>query len=184
MELLLALAVAATLMGLAIPLTSSALDEMRTAMAARYVAGRIMAARVDALQRSASVALRFEPSSGDYTMAVYVDGNRNGVRTSEIASGIDTQLSPQERLGDRFADVRFGLAAGIPDLDGAMQFDDRDGVRVGTPAILTMSPDGTATSGSVYIRGRRGQYAIRVLGATARTRVFQYHIGASGWVVR
>ena len=37
-----------------------------------------------------------------------------------------------------------------------------------------MSADGTATSGTLYVRGRRVQYAVRVLGVTGRTRMLQY----------
>ncbi len=36
-----------------------------------------------------------------------------------------------------------------------------------------MSADGTATSGTLYVRGRKGQYAVRVLGVTGRTRMLQ-----------
>lgn len=183
-ELLLTLAIAATLTGIAIPLTTSALDEMRASMAARYLHGRIIAARLDALQRSTCVALRFQAAERDHTLAVYMDGNRNGVRTVEIASGVDPMLSPPEHLGNHFTDVRFGLAAGIPDLDGIARASEDDGVHVGSAGILTLSPDGTATSGTVYIRGRRTHYAVRVLGATGRTRIFQYHPGAREWVVR
>jgi hypothetical protein len=153
-------------------------------MAARYLAGRIVAARLDALQRSTRIGLRFEPWAGDYTFATYADGNRNGVRTTDIADGTDPQLASRERLGDRFSSVRFGLTAGVPDLDGTLAGYDADGVRIGIPRILTLAPDGTATSGTLYIRGTRRQYAIRVLGATARTRLFQYHTGAREWIAR
>ena len=153
-------------------------------MAARYLAGRLMATRLDAVQRSTRVALRFEASDGDYAVATYADGNRNGVRTREIADGTDPALLAGERLGEHFAGVRFGLGPGVPDLDGVREVDPSDGVRVGSARILTLSPDGTATSGTLYIRGRRGQYAVRVLGATARTRMFQYHAGAGAWIAR
>jgi len=183
-ELLFVLAIIATLAGIGIPLTTSALDEMRVGMAARYVAGRIVGARLDALQRSTALGLRFDAGGVDYTFATCVDGNGNGLRSAEITSGTDPQVTPPEFLGQRFADVQFGLAAGVPDLDGARQGEDADGVRIGSSRILTLGPDGTATSGTLYIRGKRGQYAIRILGATARMRVFQYRIGAGEWIAR
>lgn len=183
-ELLLAMAIAGTFLGMAVPLATSALDEMRTAMAARYLAGKVLAARLDALQRSACVGFRFEDAGTDYVFSAYADGNQNGVRTTEIASGVDPMVTMAERLTDRFANVRLELAAGIPDLDGARQVTDSDGVRIGSPRILTLSPNGTASSGTVYIHGTRAQYAVRVLGATARTRVFQYQRGADRWVLR
>jgi hypothetical protein len=183
-ELLFVLGIVATLAGIGIPLTTSALDDLRVGMAARYVAGRIIAARLDALQRSMALGLRFDAGGADYTFAACVDGNGNGLRTAEIANGTDRQLAPAEYLGQRFADVRFGLAAGVPDLDGTREAEDGDGVRIGPARILTLGPDGTATSGTLYIRGRRGQYAIRVLGATARVRILQYHTGANAWIAR
>lgn len=183
-ELLLCVATSATLLGMAVPLAASALDDLRTATAARYVAGRVLSARIDALQRSTCVGFRFEASESDYSFATYADGNQNGLRTAEFSSGVDPLVTTGERLGDRFPGVGFGLAAAVPDLDGARQMTDTDGVRVGSPKILTLSPDGTASSGTVYIRGARAQYAVRILGATARTRVFQYQRGADRWVLR
>ena len=183
-ELLLGLALVATLAGIAIPLATAGLDEIRTAAAAQYLAGRIVEARVDALRRSARVGLRFEPAGASYVIATYVDGNQNGIRTSEIADGTDPRLSRGERLDHHFAAVRFALAAGVPDLDGLRQAAESDGVRLGAARILTLSPDGTATSGTLYLRGARGQYAVRVLGATARTRTFKYHAGAGEWIAR
>jgi len=178
------LAIVSGVLATALPATISGLDEMRTAMAARYLAGTITSARFDAAQRSACVALRFEPVGSDHTFAAYTDGNGNGVRTADIADGTDPPLRTAERLAVRFTDVRFALAAGVPDLDGNRETADTDGVRIGTPKILTMSPDGTATSGTLYLRGRRSQYAVRVLGATGRTRVFRFHGGTGAWLLR
>jgi prepilin-type N-terminal cleavage/methylation domain-containing protein len=182
LELLLVMAIMATLSVVSIPLTAAALDEVRTAMAARYLEGRIMNARMTAIRRSTKVALRFEASDGDYRYGEYSDGNGNGVRSAEIASGLDPEIAPAESLGSRFPGVTFGLQAGMADVDG-----DRstatDGVRVGSSRILTLGPDGTATSGTLYIRGRRGQFAVRILGVTGRTRVLRLHPGTGQWIV-
>ena len=173
LEVLLVLATSFTMGALAIALTSSAIDEMRTAVAARYIAGRIGSTRIDAVRRSSAVALRFEAVGDDYMYAPYEDGNGNGVRTAEIHAGIDRPLGPYERLGDKFPGVRFELTPGAPDADGQAGTGS-DGVRIGSARMLTMGVDGTATSGTLYVRGRRGQYAVRVLGVTGRTRMLQY----------
>ena len=183
LEILFALAVAATVTATAIPWVSGALDDMRTGMAARYVASRIGATRLDAVRRSSAVALRFEPSGSDYRFAPYGDGNANGVRSAEIRDGVDPGLGPFERLEDRFAGVRFELGAGLPDADG-LGGTGQDGVRIGTARILTMSSDGTATSGTLYIRGRRSQYAVRILGVSGRTRMLQYSATDHSWTSR
>jgi hypothetical protein len=140
---------------------------------------------MDAVRRSRAVGLRFQSDPDtDYAFAAFGDGNGNGVRTSEIGDGIDVSLGPVERLRDRFPGVSFGLAGTVPDADGRVGTGE-DGLRIGTARILTMSSDGTATSGTLYIRGRRqGQYAVRVLGATGRTRMLQYDPGSRTWIDR
>jgi hypothetical protein len=182
-ELLFAAALAATMTSIAVPLLDHAADDLRTAMAARYVAGRIHASRLDALKRSSAVALRFLPGEPDYTYRPFVDGNGNGIRTADIVAGIDKPSGGAEQLGDKFGGVRFGLQAGLPDADGVLSVN-TDGVRIGTARILTLSPDGTATPGTLYLHGRRAQYAVRVMGLTARTRVLKYERGASKWTTR
>jgi len=182
-ELLLVVALIATLAGIALPMTNDAVDELRTAAAARYLAGQIRNGRMDAIKRSRVVALRFQAAPTDYTFAFYIDGNRNGVRTADIGRGIDRALTSPQRLRDHFAGVHFSLDAAIPDVNGNTG-GGTDGVRIGAGRILTTSPDGTATSGTLYVRGRRAQYAVRVLGATGRTRVLKYDTGGRLWISR
>lgn len=180
-ELLFAIALGVTVAALAIPIGGYALDDMRTRGAARYLAGRVAAVRFGAVNRSRATALRFVAASRDYTFAAFVDGNGNGVRTIDIQSGIDTPLGSARQLGSDFRAVHFGLALDIPDVDGARN-STSDGVRIGTARILTIGPDGTATSGTLYVQGVRAQYAVRVLAATGRTRVLKYEPGSRSWV--
>ncbi len=138
---------------------------------------------MDALKRARSVAIRFEAEGSDYTLRSYLDGNGNGVRTTEIRSGVDEPLGAARHLSDDFRDVHFALAADIPDADG-ITGSGTDGVRIGSARLLVTSPDGTATSGTLYLRGRRAQYAVRVLGATGRTRVLKFEPGRGTWTSR
>ena len=180
-ELLFAMALSIVLLGLAIPVGGDALDDMRTRAAARYLAGRIANSRLGAINRSRAIGLRFLAGTPDYQFGAYVDGNGNGVRTTDILGGMDFPLERSRQLGTDFRGVHFGLTIGIPDVDGAGNTN-ADGVRIGTARILTMSPDGTATSGTLYVLGSRAQYAVRVLGATGRTRVLKYEPGSRSWV--
>lgn len=180
-ELLFAIALGIVLSALALPIGANALDDMRARAAARYVSGRIATARLGALNRSQATGLRFLASSPDYQFSAYVDGNGNGLRTAEILAGVDTPLGPARQLGSDFRNVHFGLAIGVPDVDGVRNTS-ADGVRIGAARILTITPDGTATSGTLYVQGTRAQYAVRVLGATGRTRVLKYEPGSRSWV--
>jgi len=182
-EVLFASALAITMVGLALPVFDRSADDIRTAMATRYLAGRIHAARLEALKRGTAIALRFELEPRGYRFTPYADGNGNGVRAADIAAGTDRPAGAAERLEDKFRDVTFGLLPGIPDADGAVSTNP-DGVRIGSARILTLSPDGTATPGTLYLHGRRAQYAVRVLGVTARTRVLKFEKGARRWITR
>jgi prepilin-type N-terminal cleavage/methylation domain-containing protein len=182
-ELLFVVSLMTVLLGIAVPISGDAIDDMRTGAAARYLAGRITSSRLEAINRSRAVGLQFLASSPDYQFAPYVDGNGNGVRTADIRAGLDPPVGASRQIGDDFRDVRFGLGAGVPDIDG-LRTTSIDGVRIGTARILTMSPDGTATSGTLYLQGRHAQYAVRVLGATGRTRVLKYEAGDHTWISR
>lgn len=181
LEVLLVTSIVATLAAVSIPVTAGALDELRTSMAARYLEARIMNARATSVKRSARIGLRFEPAGNDCRIGEYVDGNGNGVRASDIAAGLDLEIAPVEFIGGLFPGVGFGLHSGVPDIDGSFSTGS-DGLRIGSSRILTLGPDGTATSGTLYVRGRRGQYAVRILGITGRTRVLRFHPGTGQWI--
>ncbi len=183
LELLFAIAIGVTLAGISIPIATASLDYIRAASAARYMAGRLMSLRMEAIRRSTAVALRFEPSGDDYAYAVFEDRNGNGVRTADILAGIDRRISDYERVGHKFTGIRFALLPGTPDADGAPSASE-DGVRIGIARILTMTPEGSCTAGTLYLAGRRGQYAVRALGATGRTRVLEFNPGARTWIAK
>jgi hypothetical protein len=81
--------------------------------------------------------------------------SKGPARSSEIASGLDPEIAPSQRLADLFPGIPFGVQPGVRDVDGAL-FTTGDGLRIGASRLLTLGPDGTATSGTLYVRGRRG----------------------------
>ena len=184
LEVLFVLAILVVLLSMALPVTAEAIDALRTQGATRYLAARVLQGRMSAISRSTITGLRFVAvAGGDYWYRPYLDGNRNGIRTADINGGTDTPLAAVERIGDNFAGVSFGLMPGLPDVDGA-QNTGTDGVRIGSARILTTGPDGTATPGTLYVRGKHAQYAIRVLGPTGRVRVLQFRTGDRKWINR
>jgi hypothetical protein len=57
-----------------------------------------------------------------------------------------------------------------------------DPIRLSGTTLLSFSPYGTATAGTVYVLGRDGtQLAVRVLGVTGRTRVLRYQRSTNSW---
>ena len=179
-ELLLAVSTIATVAGIAVPIASGTVDDLRAAGAARHMAARIATIRLDAVRRAATVALRFEPRGTDYAFTTFVDGNGNGIRTADITAGVDTPIAAADLLRNHFPGVTFGLRSGVPDLDGGLG--STNGVRIGSTPFLSSAPNGSCTSGTLYLHGRRRQYAIRILGATGRVRLFAFENGARRWI--
>ena len=154
----------------AVPQLNSTIERTRTIGAARYLAARLALARSQAVARSANVALLLTVAGNGASVAMYVDENGNGVRTRDIAAGIDRPAAAPVRLTDLFPHVVLSLN------------DPGDSLAT-TSALMSFTPLGTATSGTLYLRGRDGsQYAVRVLGATGRTRVLRYVAATRTWL--
>lgn len=181
-ELLFAVAIVGTMTVMAVPQGLRALDDFRTRSAARYLAQRILDSRFTAIKRWTITGLRFETSTPDYRITSVSDGNGNGLRTVEIQSGVDNTLTEPECLEARFSGVSLGILAGVPDADG-QPAGGSDGVRFGASRLISLNPDGTASSGTLYLHGReRTQYAVRVLGVTGRVRILKYDFVGGRWV--
>jgi type II secretory pathway pseudopilin PulG len=165
----------ATLTAAAVPQVLTGLDDHRTSGAARYIAARLQRARMEAVMRSAIVALQFTQTSSGYSYAEYVDGNRNGVLASEMQSGVDWRHGAIERLTEQFTGVDFGVVPGLPPIDPGGTPPGADPIRLGAANRASFSPRGTATPGTVYIRGRDdAQYAVRIFGETGKTRLLKF----------
>ena len=180
------LALLALTAAIALPSVLGGLDDARAMAAARHVAALARLTRVQAATRSTHVGLRFEREGPTYRYAVYVDGNGNGLRSRDIRRGVDEAITSVERIGDRFPGVAIGVAAGVTRIsDGRVMMGGADPVRLGSADTLTFSPLGTATSGTIFLRSRTGrQYAVRVLGATGRTRVLEFRQETESWTAR
>jgi hypothetical protein len=173
-DLVFASAALCVLCAIAIPHTLTTIERSRGFAAARYLAGRMALARAQAVSRSRTIALRFVEGSQGISISVIEDGNRNGVRARDIDLHIDRLVDEAIILADLFPGVEIGLTPDAPVTDP---------VQLGGSTFLSFTPRGTATSGSIYVRGRDGtQWAVRVLGATARTRVLRFVPATGEWV--
>jgi len=182
LELLMVVSVSIVLSGAAIPLATNGVDRTRAAGAVRYVAGRMASARFEAVRRSAYVAIRFVQQSDGFWLRTYIDGNGNGVLSGDITRGIDTPITTDERLDHHFSGITFGILPNVTGLDPGQPFNAGDPVQIGSSTLLSFSPLGSSTSGTLFIRGQRGtQFAVRVLGATGRTRTFEFQFGEGRW---
>lgn len=170
-ELLFVAGTLAVLAAAAIPQITAGVERSRTAGAARYFASRLALARAQAVARSANVAVLLTAVDDTFIVATYVDGNGDGVRTRDITAGVDPMVGVPVRLSSLFPHV----ALFLNDPMATSTFD--------TSVLLSFSPLGTASSRTLYLRGAdRSQYAVRVLGATGRTRVLRLVVTSGAWV--
>lgn len=167
------LATLCILAAIAVPRATATIERSQALDAARYFKTQLMLARSRAVVRSVMVSLRFQQDARGFFFTVFADGNGNGVRTAEIDAGIDRPVEGPTRVSDMFPSVDIAMAA-----DGS-----GDPVQIGLSNLLSFSPLGTATSGSIYLRGRDGsRFTVRVWGVTARARLLRYVPARDEWV--
>jgi hypothetical protein len=183
LDLLVVLTAIALVSGMAFASVEHNVNATRETGAARAFAMRVRQTRLEAVRRSAGVALHFDTTSDVPHFRAHVDGNGNGVRTRDIASGIDPPLGAVAALDDGLGGVRFARAADVPAVgedDGGAE----GAIRVGAAGLLSFGATGSGTSGTIYLSGRTRQFAVRVYGPTGRVRLLEFDRRARAWVER
>lgn len=181
-ELAVAVGLMTTAMATALPQMLVGLDEARVAGAARYLSSRFYDTRIEAITRSAEVALRFTATNAGYVYAVFADGNGNGVLTRDIQRNIDRQIHAPEQLSSQFSGVDFGTLPGLPAIDAGSPAPGADPVKFGVSNMVSFSALGSSSSGTLYIRSRgNAQYAVRVVGSAAKVRIFRFDARSRRW---
>jgi type II secretory pathway pseudopilin PulG len=183
-ELLFACGLCATAAAVVVPQLSAGFDSLAAGGAARYVAARLQHARSEALRRNASVAVRFTTVAGRHRYGLYADGNGNGVLSRDILDGVDRAIGPAESLADQFSGVDFATRPGLPAVDPPAPPPGSDPIRFGASDMAVFTAAGTATPGSLYIRGRRAQFVVRVFGDTGKVRILRYQPSTNSWEAR
>jgi type II secretory pathway pseudopilin PulG len=135
-----------------------------------------------AVRSSVYTAIRFERQGGAVFYSVYQDGNDNGVRAADIASGVDRRVAGPFPLTSGAPGVRIGFNAGVPAVPPDSGTLSGDPIRFGSSDTLSFSPLGTATPGTFYLAGDAAQAAVRVTGGSARVRLMVWRGGK--WIER
>jgi type II secretory pathway pseudopilin PulG len=164
------------------------------------------------------------------TFRPYLDGNGNGLRSRDIATRVDPPLGPATTLAGSVGHLSFGLGPTVPAIadddtspgggpgtdagpgDGAGSDGSGDSgtpsdpIRLGASDLLSFSPTGSSTSGTIYLQGldpssasgrpdadrqRAGspqpmppQFAVRIYGATGRLRLLEFRPESGAWIDR
>ena len=182
-DVLAALALAALVSAATIPVVAGTLERERAWIGAQYLAGRLAHAQLESLRRGVSVALRIDLGEADASWQMFADGNGNGVLTSDIEDGIDLPIGPADSIGAHAKGVSVRLNQRVPDAGGSVWLEaGSDPLRIGSTSLLSCSPTGSLTGGTVYVASSRGpQMAIRITGSTGRMRVLRYDSVTGQW---
>ncbi len=162
-------------------------SRLRVELAAGEMTAVLHQARIYSAQRNARVAVRFETQpDGVVTHALYRDGDGDGVRNADIATGVDPEVRAPRRLAHLGRRIRFGFPAGIPPRDPGdpRRRLDRldDPIRFNRSDLASFSPRGTATPGTVYLTdGRRHLAAVRVNNRSGKIAVLIYDSDTEVW---
>jgi Tfp pilus assembly protein FimT len=183
-DVVIAVAITLVVLAVALPEVGGAMERERAFLGARHLAGLMQRARFEALRRGTTVALRFDVSSAPAAVRLFADGNGNGVSEHDIERGLDEAIAAEDRVGDHARGVDLLINQDVSDPgNGGRLAAGTDPVQIGRTSLLSFSPKGTATAGSVFVAATRGpQLAVRVFGATGRVRVLQFDPRTGQWV--
>jgi len=185
-EMLTVMAILAILSALTMPAILDLAGGLKLRLAAQRVAGTLRAARSYAVRHNAKVAVKFHTEEDPTTFALYRDGDRDGVRNTDIADGTDPMVWAKRRLNYLPGDVRIGFPPGRPPRepgDPRRRMKRRDDpVRFNRSDLASFSPTGTATPGSVYLTDARHRLAVvRVNNVSGKVTVLVYDQEKDAW---
>jgi Tfp pilus assembly protein FimT len=182
-DLVCATGLMAVIAAMSVPSLGAWLDRDRARLSARYLAGKLHQARMEALKRNVDVAVRFGDARDGYPFAVFVDGNGNGVLERDINDGVDLPIAPPDRLEDHFRGISLRVVESVPGAEASeVVAKGSNPLRIGSSKLVSFSPTGTCTSGSIFVAGQSApQAAVRMLGVTGRLRVFWFDRASRSW---
>lgn len=186
-EMLLVLALVALVALWTVPDLMRTSSLLRAQLAAHEVARALHTARMTAIRQRVRVAVRFDVSDPRFvTYTLYRDGDGDGVRNQDIASGVDPRIEPPRQLQRLGAGVRFGFPLGLRPrtIGDPRRFLDRldDPIRFNRSDLASFDPLGTSTPGTVYLTAGRGTLvAVRVFNRSGKIVVLTYDAESERW---
>lgn len=177
-EVLLALSLMLAAAGAAVPAALEVNRAMKLRAAGAFITAYLQQARLKAVTRSRPVGVRFRADEDDWRVGMYADGNGSGIRNADISAGVDAVMDAETAFAARCPSVRIARLPGVPDVNGMQG---GEAVRFGASGIATFDPDGSASSGSLYLTDGRTQLAVTVTPATGRVRLRRWDRQRQVW---
>jgi len=182
-ELLIAIAIIGLVTAIAVPQWQSLRRRTAVRAAAAEIRAIFRAARSRAITRGSNAGVKFTRSGNDWQYAIYDDGDGDGIRNDDIQSGVDRRVTALRYAcrGPELASIAL-LPSVKRDPDGDPILGGASPVQFNRSTICSFSPLGQATPGTIYLADSGDQeYAVRVLGGTARVRLLRYDAKRRRW---
>ena len=184
-ELTAATTIAALTLGVSVPALGTALRSWKLDGAARDLALEMQRTRMEAVARGAYAGILFQRDASGGHWRLYLDGGTRGIRSADIASGVDTPLGLTGELAARYPGVRLGIEAPppiprVPPATGTLTSGD-DPIAFSGSDIFSAAPTGETSGGTIYLTDGRDMRAVVVFGPTGRIRVWRYDGEARRW---
>jgi type II secretory pathway pseudopilin PulG len=187
-ELLAMLAIVAMAVAVTLPAAAMLRDAGRAAAGARTMATLLSAQRWKSVSQHHVRGFQFRKIGARWSWREVADGNGNGLRTVEIARGVDRVLSVDETIEHlvEHASLGFPPTGTFPEAPpGTQTLRAGDNpVRFGNSTLVSFSPTGAASSGTLYVTdGHQGLYAVVLFGPSSRLRVWRWVPEARRWTL-
>ncbi len=184
LEMIVALAIVGVIALCAVPAFGT--YRRRASMTSQVVElqGIFRSLRMRAIASGRNAGVKFVQVGNQWTYSLYEDGDGDGIRSDDIASGVDRRFAGPSMLTPQFRIASIALLPNaIRDPDGDPLAPTAPAVQFNRSTICSFSPTGSATPGSVYITDGAGELiAVRVTGASGRVRTLRYNTGSRRWV--
>lgn len=181
-ELLTVVAIIGILALVAVPAFASYRRRMSVIAATAELRSIFRQTRSRAIATGRNAGVKFTQGR-EWTYAIYLDGDGDGVRNDDITRGTDRRVFGPAIVMPSFHIATIGLLkTSVKDPDGDALKPDASPVQFGRSTICSFSPMGHGTPGTVYLIDTGGQlWAARVTGAGGRVRVLRYEAGRKKW---
>ena len=183
LEILIALVILGILVCVAAPAFATYRQRNSVRIAARELESTLRYVRSRAITRAACSGIKFTGAGSLWFLAVYDDGDNDGIRSDDIRKGTDPIVRRPVPLMPQLQAARIGLLPfAIKDPDGDPLPPTKSPVEFGTSGTCSFSPIGDGTPGSIYVTDEVGDlYCIRVAGDSGHVRILRYDGKQKKW---
>jgi len=157
--------------------TERLMEQSSTRALNQVVKGLVGQAACRAAMERIYIAVAFEEGEAGANARLYADGDGDGITREDIGRGMDRPLGAPVFLHEGRAYL--GLPSAVKTDPAGNPLNGQDPIRFGRGSILSFSPVGTSTPGSLYLRAVSGKeaWAFRVAGIDGRIRTYRWWKG-------